>query len=525
MAIRTTTALDNLVRASSLLSREHELRQLASVLVEQSLDITHADLAALYVYEDPDDPRSALRLYYRRGRGEIPKRLAANLESIDFIAENRETLVLLERDLPFFNDIFLDDSMNSAIALPLFTPNARLGILICNARPENFWYRDRFSFLDSFARTAAGVLNNSRLYEELKEQYRTVEALERYQESVFTSMTNLLVTTDEDGAIHYFNRAAAERLGLSEEDLGKNIDARFKSNLDKVIRRQFRNTEKSGKEILGLEGIYDRGEGQSIDFSLNISPLRGRRGRNEGMTLLFTDQSRERALKQEMDLVVEERRVVKDMFARYLSSEVVDSLMESPELVKPGGDKKIATIFFGDIRGYTSFSETKQPEYIIEVLNEYFREAVEIIIKHRGYIDKFIGDAIMAAWGVPMMSEEEDAIAAVSCAVEIQQLIASSKRTFFKGEASNLRVGIGMHTGPLVAGNLGSDRRMDYSVIGDTVNVAARLEGVAKAGQVVITDSTRDLIGDHFKLKELEPVKVKGKEKPLKIFNVLDRVA
>jgi len=525
MASIRTAALDNLVRASSLLAREHELRPLISVLVEQSLDITHADLAALYVFEDPEDPRSNLRLYYRRGRGDVPRGLPASSESIEFLLENRETLVLLRRDLPFFADLFLDDAMNSAIALPLFTRKVQIGVLICNAKPENFWYRDRFFFLDSFARTAAGVLNNSRLYEELKEQYRTVEALERYQESIFASMTNLLVTTDDDGTIRYFNRAAEERLGLTEEDLGKDLDGYFKGSLDTVVRRQIRNSAKNQKEIMGLEGIYDRGDGVSIDFSLNVSPLMGRRGRNEGTTLLFTDQSREQALKAEMDLVVEERRVVKDMFARYLSSEVVDSLMQSPELVKPGGDKKVATVFFGDIRGYTSFSETKQPEYIIEVLNEYFREAVEIIIKHRGYIDKFIGDAIMAAWGVPMMSEEEDAIAAVSCAVEIQRLIASNKRTFFRGEASNLRVGIGMHTGPLVAGNLGSDRRMDYSVIGDTVNVAARLEGVAKAGQVVITDSTRGLIGDHFKLQELKPVKVKGKEKPLKIFNVLERVA
>ena len=131
----------------------------------------------------------------------------------------------------------------------------------------------------------------------------------------------------------------------------------------------------------------------------------------------------------------------------------------------------------------------------------------------------------MAAWGVPIVNEEKDAVAAVSCAVEIQNLVKSRERKFFKGIASGLKVGIGMHTGHLVAGNLGSSRRMDYSVIGDTVNIAARLEGVAGAGEVIITEKTRDLIGDHFKLKELEPVKVKGVEKPLHIFNVLKMVS
>jgi class 3 adenylate cyclase len=235
---------------------------------------------------------------------------------------------------------------------------------------------------------------------------------------------------------------------------------------------------------------------------------------------LFSDQTTERELKKKMNIAVEERRYVKDMFARYLSNEVVENLMDNPELVKPGGDKKIATVLFADIRGYTSFSENKEPEYIIEVLNEYFSEAVEVIIGYRGYIDKFIGDAIMAAWGVPMMSEEQDAELAVSCALEIQQLVSSSKRRFFRGDASKLRIGIGLHTGPLVAGNLGSDRRMDYSVIGDTVNVAARLEGVAGPGEVVITQATRDLLNTGFKLEERAPVTVKGKNEPIPIYNV-----
>ena len=271
-------------------------------------------------------------------------------------------------------------------------------------------------------------------------------------------------------------------------------------------------------------GQQENSAEQEIDFSLNISPLRGKRGKKEGLTLIFTDQSRERQLQEEMDTVVEERRAIKDMFSRYLSSEIVQTLTERPDLVKPGGDKKRATIFFADIRGYTAFSETKPPEYIIDVLNEYFSQAVEVIIRHKGYIDKFIGDAIMAAWGVPIFSEMEDAVQAVSCAVELQELVLSDARTFFTGDAASLSVGIGMHTGDLVAGNLGSRRRMDYSVIGDTVNVASRLEGVAGRGEVVITETTRDLIGEHFKLEEREPVRVKGKNEPIHIFNVLNRI-
>ena len=128
----------------------------------------------------------------------------------------------------------------------------------------------------------------------------------------------------------------------------------------------------------------------------------------------------------------------------------------------------------------------------------------------------------MAAWGVPLSSEEEDAYRAVASAVEIQQLVKSKNRSFFTGDAKNLRLAIGMHTGPLVAGNLGSTQRMDYTVIGDTVNLAARLEGVAGANEIIITQETMDLIDGKFKVEKRKPVSVKGKIKPIQIYNVVD---
>jgi class 3 adenylate cyclase len=306
--------------------------------------------------------------------------------------------------------------------------------------------------------------------------------------------------------------------------MGRDLGEYFAKKIGRRILREIDGAHRDKREILGMEGIYKDPQ-REMDFSLNLSPLLGKRGRYEGITLLFTDQTREKELQGKMEQVVEERRLIKDMFARYLSTEIVSRLVESPDLVKPGGDKKVATIFFADIRGYTSFSEGREPEYIIEVLNEYFSEAVEVVIRHKGYIDKFIGDCIMAAWGVPLQTEQEDAIQAVSCALEIQDLVRSKRRSFFRGEASKLKIGIGMHTGPIVAGNLGSSRRMNYTVIGDTVNVAARLEGVAQADEVIITQHTSEYIADHFKLERRKPVKVKGKVQPIPIYRVLKQVS
>ena len=517
---RASGALDELVRASTQLTQERRLGRLASVLVEQALDITRSDLAALYLYDDPVRPEDGLRLAYRRGAAGAAESLDGNGGIVSFLRECGDSVVVGSPADPYFADIFLVSGMHSGIAVPLETPNLQLGVLVLNSRTPSYYNCDRFSFLDAFGKIAGNVLHNARLNEELRRRFNEIALLERYQESVFSSMTNILITTDETGIIRYFNKVARERFDLDDRFIGTALDRAFDKTLDKSVRRAIRNALDGNREVLGIEGIF-HGTTSSIDFSLNVSPLRSRRGRIEGLTLLFTDQSAEQALKSQIEVVVEERRQIKDMFARYLSDDVVENLMQHPELVKPGGDKKNATVFFGDIRGYTSFSENQAPEYIIEVLNEYFSEAVEIIIKHKGFIDKFIGDAIMAAWGVPMQSEELDAVDAVSAALEIQELIKSGSRTFFKGHASKLKVGIGLHTGPLVAGNLGSARRLNYSVIGDTVNVAARLEAVAKGGEVIITQDTRDRLDDQFKLKELDPVRVKGKTQPIQIYKVI----
>jgi adenylate cyclase len=513
---------EDLVRAGSLLSREFEFKSLVSAFVDQAADISGSDLAALYLAAEGEKRRGRLRLAYRRGSGEAPPSIAEDDEAADFIRDCGESVVMNGSAGSPFAGILLAPAMRSGMALPIVTPRAFIGVLYVNSRSAGFFRAPVFNFLNSFASLASGMLHNSRMYKELRDYLNEIEALERYQASVFSSMTNMLVTTARDGRIRYFNEEAARHFSLGEGDLGRPVAEIFQGRMDRGILASVASVLETGEELPGIEGIY-RGEGGDVDFSLNLSPIGAKRSLHDGITLLFTDQTRERELKSRLNVVTEERRLIKDMFSRYLSTEVVQHLIDSPGIVGLGGSDKKATVFFADIRGYTSFSEGRDPQYIITILNEYFSEAVEIVIRHNGFIDKFIGDCIMAAWGVPMTSEEQDAIEAVSCALEIQQLIASKERKFFRGEAKGLRVGFGMHTGHLVAGNLGSLRKMNYSVIGDTVNVAARLEGVAAAGEIIITKDTRSYLGDAFVLEERKPVKVKGKSREIEIFNVVGK--
>jgi len=515
----------DLVRAGALLTRERNFKDLVNVFVEQAQDISRVDLAAFYLLTDMDDRKSDLKLSYKRGRYSVPETISGNSELVNFIRDCKEALIFNNKDTraggAFLKEILINPEMKSGMALPIISPPREIGILFVGAQTPCFFNRKRFHFLDSYTKLAAGAMQTLLLFGETKEATKKIDSLERYQEYVFNSMTNMIVTTDAQGRIYYFNEPAIQAMGLKQEDLGRSLESAFKNSLSPKTVQTILKSLEDGNEILGLEGIYRKG-GNELDYSLNVTPLKTPRGKKEGLTLLFTNQTREKELKQTVQAVSEERRVIKDMFARYMSNEVMTRLLETPDSVKLGGDKREATVFFADIRGYTSFSESRDPQVIVEILNEYFSEAVENIVQYKGYIDKFIGDCIMAVWGVPMMPEKDDAIKAVSCALAIQNLVRSSKRNFFrKNDASSLRIGIGINTGPLVAGNLGSIQRMDYSVIGDTVNLAARLESVAGADEIIISQSTRDHIGDTFILEKRDAVRVKGKEKPIQIYNVL----
>ena len=274
-------ALEELVRTSNLLSEEHQFSTLVSRLVEQAQDVTRSDLSALYIYEEPEEKVSPLRLAYTRGRYEIKKRIPADDELVGFINECGEAVVLLERRPSPFLELLLHPEMKSGMAVPIQTAKGKIGILFVNSRSRSFYGGARFAFIESFTKLAGGMLHNARLFQELRDYLRRIEELERYQESIFSSMTNLLITTDEKGRIRYYNRAAAERMGLSDEDVGRTTGEFFTKRIGKKVLNAMDATRESESEVLGIEGIY-RGREKEMDFALNLSPLQGKRGKFEG---------------------------------------------------------------------------------------------------------------------------------------------------------------------------------------------------------------------------------------------------
>jgi len=217
---------------------------------------------------------------------------------------------------------------------------------------------------------------------------------------------------------------------------------------------------------------------------------------------------------------IEQEIVTRERFSRLLSPNVAEQVISGALEVKKGGTLvRECTVFNSDIRGFTRMSEGASAESMVELLNDYFEQMVEVIFKYEGTLDKFMGDGIMAFWGAPAV-HPDDAVRSVQAALDQMAALGKFNRKLVEMEQPPLAIGMGIHTGPLVAGYVGSSKALSYTVIGDTANTSARLCGVALAGQIIITEATLSRLGGRFEVEELPPAHLKGKEKPTRIFNV-----
>ncbi len=212
-------------------------------------------------------------------------------------------------------------------------------------------------------------------------------------------------------------------------------------------------------------------------------------------------------------------RFIRSIFGRYLSDEVVESLLESPEGLKLGGEKKTVTIMMSDLRAFTSVSERLGPEQVVRMLNRYLGDMTDIIMRHQGTIDEFIGDAILTIFGAPF-SREDDARRAVACAVEMQLAMAEVNARNESEGLPRIEMGIAIHTGEVVVGNIGSQRRTKYGIVGPPVNLTGRIESYTVGGQILISEATRQRTGDAVQVGDRLSVKAKGAREPVTVYDL-----
>ena len=219
-----------------------------------------------------------------------------------------------------------------------------------------------------------------------------------------------------------------------------------------------------------------------------------------------------------------QRRQIKSMFAHYMSDVLIQDLLKHPDKLRLGGEKRQLTVFFSDLAGFTTLSEKLPPEVVVKVLNRYLTAMTDIILASGGFIDKYEGDAIMAFWGAPV-PQEDHAVRACLAALDNQHRLAELRQEFMAMGLPPVYARIGINTGEMIIGNMGSSQRFDFTVMGDSVNLASRLEGASKSygTSILLSEETYRQAAAHVEARELDLLRVKGKDVPVRIYELLAR--
>jgi class 3 adenylate cyclase len=324
------------------------------------------------------------------------------------------------------------------------------------------------------------------------------------------------VTTAEDGlaALRYvaeepFDAVLLDLMmpGLSGLDVLRSVRERFSPSALPVIMATARS---SAHEIIGaLELGANDYVTKPFDFPVVMARL-------EAQLALKREREATRRLAQDLEV---RNRFIQATFGRYLSDEVVGALLSSPEGLLLGGEQKKVTILMSDLRGFTALSEDLRPEQVVRLLNSYLGAMADVIFAQRGMIDEFVGDAILAIFGAPL-SRADDARRAVACAVSMQLALGELNRRNQEQGLPRLEMGLAVHTGEVVVGNIGSERRAKYGVVGSPVNATSRIESFAVGGQILISEAALREAGPDVRVGERLLIEAKGTREPLVAYDL-----
>jgi adenylate cyclase len=484
------------------LAGELLLEVLIGRIMAATTQLLGAERASLFIYDDKTDELFTL---YADGLDMRQIRMPATsgIAGAVFTSGLTENIADPYAD-PRFNheiDRRTGFTTRSIICVPITNKaGARVGVTqALNKRDGAFTAKDE-SRLKAFAAQVAVSLENAKLFDD-------VLNMKNYNESILKSTSNGIVTADAEGRIVTANEAAEGLLGLSREVLIGSRATELFSGSNHWIADSLANAQATGDTDLAIDAEVARGDGGVTTVNLTATPLIDVNEARIGSMMVLED-------------VTEEKRVRSTM-SRYMSKEIADQLLSAGELELGGKEQKV-TVMFSDIRSFTSLSEALGPRETVSLLNDYFTEMVDVIFKNGGILDKYMGDGIMALFGAPFVSQN-DADNALAAADEMMGRLAELNARRIAAGQAKLDIGIGFSTGPTVVGNIGSVRRMEYTVIGDTVNLASRLEGATKqyGAKIILSEMTVRDLRRPATLRELDLIRVKGKDRPVAVYESL----
>src|SRR5689334_8789697 len=462
-------------------------------------------------------------LMLRDERGEMVTRIARNWEQesinknefaisrtvVERVIGGGEAVVTTNaREDPRFGgqESIIAFNLRSILCVPLIVKSDLIGVIYTDNRIRSgiFSESDR-DLLRAFANQAAVAIENARLFSSLKRTLEEVTELKNLMDDVFASIVSGVITADVRDQITLCNRAAATILGRASAEIVGLPIGDIIPTFAKDILPHLASVRKSDQPVVGLELTHMMPERGSVDWRFNLSPLKDAGQKTQGVAIVLDDMTERKKLEGQRKLL-----------QRMVSPAVLDQI--DPNSLQIGGKKVYITILFADIRGFTAYSEQHSPEELVAVLNRYLAAAAEAVLANEGTVDKFLGDAVMAWYNAPV-PQPDHTLRAVKSALAIRAAVAAL-HTEMPPEA-HLDFGVGIHYGEAVLGWIGTEKRLEYTAISDSVNTTKRIQENCAKNQILISREAYERVKDEIDAKPFVPLSVKGKTQPLDVYEVL----
>jgi len=486
----------------SEISSELQLGPLLQKLITAISQMLNAERSTLFIN---DEKSNELYTVVGEGLGSTQIRFPNNVGIAGTVFTSGQTI-----NIPYaYADLRFNPSVDrrtgfftrSILCIPVITKDGKtIGVTqVLNKRGGAFTDEDE-ARLRAFTSQISMGLENAKLFDE-------VQTIKNYNEGILESMSSGVITLNEEGVIVTCNSAGLRITKAKPEDILHKPTREFFGEANGWIIDRLKKVEESlAQDItMGAQATFG---GEMMSVNLTIQPLQDAHNKKLGWMMLIEDITNEKRLKSTM--------------SRYMDASLAEKLLQKGEDIL-GGASSQATVLFSDIRSFTTLTEELGAHATVSLLNEYFTLMVDCIQNHGGMLDKFFGDAIMAVFGVPI-AHDDDEDRAVRTSVEMLRELAEYNATRVSEGKKPIHIRIGINTDTIVSGNIGSLKRMDYTVIGDGVNLASRLESACKqyGTRILISESTFRKLRGTYRAREVDRVVVKGKTEPIGIYEILD---
>jgi adenylate cyclase len=509
----TQAVMHDYSQAISNLLYLSDLANTALAHIGQALGV---DRGALLILDSESNGQIILRVLPALGADDLPKSISLSRETpiVQRLISEDQALSQYTIDIsPQFAGIPDDErqalkELKFEWLIPILKNKRLIGAFALGPRRSGQPCSARdLRLLRTLADQTALALENAALFDHLQRNLAETTRVKNLMGNVLASIVNAVITIDIDGKITLLNHAAESILGVpSERCLGREYTEALPFLADTALPVLITNIVDQEAPYYDQEIAAELPERGQVNLSVNLTAIKNARGEAKGVAIVIDDLTETKRL-----------RAVHDMFRRYVSPAVVDRLPTDPDDLRLGGHRQEVTILFADICDFTAFSERLAPEALVDILNQYLSMAAAAILIYEGTLDKFMGDALMGIFNAPL-KQEDHVLRAVRAAAAMQRAVSDLHHHI--SEKHRLNFAVGIHVGEVVMGNVGMPDRMDYTAIGDAVNVAKRIQEKAPAGKVLISEAVYHVVKNSADAIYYAEMQVKGRTRPVRAYEL-----